>query len=347
MNGGLALFSSPEHSGDKIFDEHALINRDDCLSPFRALRDELKHLGWEVHTQDVWRVMQRTPDAVLFVDAPRKPVKKALGTWGGSAVPYLLIQECEVIMPKNWDFNSHRQYNKVFTWHTELLSDPLYCEINFAQKLCAPNVDGWTSRNNRFCLIAANKRAFHPLELYSQRLRAIRWFEENHIQEFSLFGIGWDRLVLPGPSVTRKLFSKLPVLPWVLAPSFPSYKGVVSNKREYLRKHRFAICFENAKCIPGYITEKIFDCLMAGCVPIYWGAPNICDYIPQDCFIDFRQFSSYQEMYQFVANIDEKRYREIQMSICAFLESAACQRFSAEYSGRQMAEVITRGKTCK
>jgi hypothetical protein len=29
-----------------------------------------------------------------------------------------------------------------------------------------------------------------------------------------------------------------------------------------------------------YVTEKVYDGLMAGCVPIYLGAPNIDDYIP-------------------------------------------------------------------
>lgn len=38
----------------------------------------------------------------------------------------------------------------------------------------------------------------------------------------------------------------------------------------------------------GYITEKIFDCFFPGVIPIYWGAENVTDYIPQDTFIDRR-----------------------------------------------------------
>lgn len=34
-------------------------------------------------------------------------------------------------------------------------------------------------------------------------------------------------------------------------------------------KHYF--CFENVRDLPGYITEKIFDCFFAEYIPIYWG----------------------------------------------------------------------------
>lgn len=29
-------------------------------------------------------------------------------------------------------------------------------------------------------------------ELYSHRVKAIKWFEENHIEDFNLWGYGWD-----------------------------------------------------------------------------------------------------------------------------------------------------------
>lgn len=38
-----------------------------------------------------------------------------------------------------------------------------------------------------------------------------------------------------------------------------------------MRRYKFTIAFEN-QSYPGYVTEKIADALMAGTVPIYWGA---------------------------------------------------------------------------
>lgn len=45
------------------------------------------------------------------------------------------------------------------------------------------------------------------------------------------------------------------------------------NKLDYLRQFKFNLCPENSNN-EGYVTEKIFDALTAGCIPIYWGANN-------------------------------------------------------------------------
>jgi alpha(1,3/1,4) fucosyltransferase len=45
------------------------------------------------------------------------------------------------------------------------------------------------------------------------------------------------------------------------------------DKKRYLEQFLFNICAENA-CVKGYVTEKIFEALEAGTIPIYWGDPN-------------------------------------------------------------------------
>ena len=46
-------------------------------------------------------------------------------------------------------------------------------------------------------------------------------------------------------------------------------------KRTYLRDFRFSIVCENTS-YPGYTTEKLVDAMIAGCLPIYWGNPEVC-----------------------------------------------------------------------
>jgi alpha(1,3/1,4) fucosyltransferase len=45
------------------------------------------------------------------------------------------------------------------------------------------------------------------------------------------------------------------------------------NKHEFLESYRFNLCPENTN-YQGYVTEKIFDALYSGCIPIYWGSNN-------------------------------------------------------------------------
>ena len=86
--------------------------------------------------------------------------------------------------------------------------------------------------------------------------------------------------------------------------------------------------------ISGYITEKLFDSLFAGCVPIYWGEPNIQNIVPSSCFIDFRQFvntsNPYQELYQYLSKMTEQDYLAYQEAGRQFLASAAFKPYSPE-----------------
>lgn len=45
------------------------------------------------------------------------------------------------------------------------------------------------------------------------------------------------------------------------------------DKLSFLRHYRFNLCPENSN-YPGYCTEKIFEAIAAGCIPLYWGSNN-------------------------------------------------------------------------
>ncbi|WP_237416386.1 glycosyltransferase family 10 domain-containing protein [Helicobacter saguini] len=48
----------------------------------------------------------------------------------------------------------------------------------------------------------------------------------------------------------------------------------IENKIEWLKDYTFNICFENSS-YPGYLSEKLADAFIAGCVPIYWGDTSL------------------------------------------------------------------------
>jgi hypothetical protein len=56
------------------------------------------------------------------------------------------------------------------------------------------------------------------------------------------------------------------------------------DKWEGLAPFRYSLAVENSRH-DHYWTEKIADCFLAGTVPIYWGAPNIRDYFPEEAMI--------------------------------------------------------------
>jgi len=80
-------------------------------------------------------------------------------------------------------------------------------------------------------------------------------------------------------------------------------KSYKSND-QLLKTFQFCIAFEN-QCDEGYITEKLINPLLAGCIPIYRGAPDASVYINKDAFINVHDFESLDSCAEFVLNMTE------------------------------------------
>ena len=162
-------------------------------------------------------------------------------------------------------------------------------------------------RKNGAAAIASNRSPkLHRNQLYSERIRAVVASSESF--KVDLFGRDWDKIF--------RLHS-------VVHPSFlvnrgklrTRYRGAIESKLSVLSTYRFGLVLENA-IHPGYVTEKIFDCMAAGAVPIYLGAPDINDFVNPKCFIDVRRFSSWGDVFKFSAAMSEKVWSEYQANIC-------------------------------
>jgi len=63
------------------------------------------------------------------------------------------------------------------------------------------------------------------------------------------------------------------------------------TKLETIARYSFCLGLENS-IAPDYVTEKIFDPLCAGTVPVYLGAPNAGEFVPEGSYIDAASFDS-------------------------------------------------------
>jgi hypothetical protein len=53
---------------------------------------------------------------------------------------------------------------------------------------------------------------------------------------------------------------------------------------DMLSQYKFMICFEN-KSMKNYLTEKLINAYKYGTIPIYWGCPNLEDYVNMDAIL--------------------------------------------------------------
>lgn len=323
MKNQIALFDVGD--GDHVFSGSV---RDGGSEPWCALRDRLARSGYELHTSD-----KVVPDTVAFEIHMRSQPG-----FGRPAV--LLSLEPPPVLPANYSEAGTRKYARVLTWHDTLVDGARFLKIRFPNPLREPPVDGFAERPRLVCIIAGNKSVLQrdTRELYSERVRAIRWFEKNAPADFDLHGMDWD-LPAAWPGLAGKLLMRLwrVVAPVLRLRPFPSYRGRLDNKSEALMRTRFSICYENVRDLPGYITEKIFDCFLSGCVPVYWGAANIDASVPADCFIDRRRFSDTAEVYRHLKSMGEEEYRGYQQRIAAFMGSDAARLFGTEAFARTIA----------
>ncbi len=87
------------------------------------------------------------------------------------------------------------------------------------------------------------------------------------------------------------------------------------------------LCFENS-ILKGWVTEKIFDCLFTGTIPVYLGAPEITSHVPADCFIDMRRFSGYDELRKYLRSLDEQEISKFKRNARDYLQSDQFRPFS-------------------
>lgn len=74
---------------------------------------------------------------------------------------------------------------------------------------------------------------------------------------------------------------------------------------EVIKDYKFVIAFENAIAVD-YVTEKFYNPLIAGTVPVYLGAPNVYDFAPgENCFVDISLFDSPRILAEFINNCYE------------------------------------------
>jgi hypothetical protein len=185
-------------------------------------------------------------------------------------------------------------------------------------------------------LINANKYSDVPGELYSLRRRAIRYFESN-FAEFDLYGNGWNQAPYFSGSVIARVRSGIRqrqlglfMRNWFESfREYRCYRGVAADKQATLAMYKFCLCFENEAC-EGYITEKLFDCFLSGTVPVYYGAPNVSEYVPEGCYIDARDFATFGDLSRRMEEIGEQEFEAMQEAGQRFLRSKAYLKWKPE-----------------
>lgn len=351
----------PSHHflGDKLFQVDDRPNGDRLLEPWAHMRRVLEANGIPVHTADFMQTTSESGAPVsIYMSAGMLDRYPSLASRPDVVLSAFFVFECPIVEPSLYRAlgDVERRFKHVFTWSDSaslerftgrrLRFDRFYWPQSFDD--VHPGI--WDNTDRKFLvMINSNKLPrVYWRELYTRRLEAVEFF--SRFDEVDLYGPGWEKASFRVgktlmPFTLRRLQHSM-LTQWQrvspdarLVAARRAWRGVARSKSATLGGYDFAVCFENMT-LNGWITEKIFDCFFAGTVPVYWGAPEIGEVIPEACFIDMRQFEGFQDLRHFLKSLtpaDLRRYRR-----CArdFLRSKAFQPFSKQAFAERFLELV-------
>lgn len=311
-------------SNNSMFAEEDGAHRFNPTHVPRSLRKALLEQGVELNTSDMNQGRDIAFD--LFFEGRE---------FAEDGVPkYLVALENPSINPLNADRDYCSRFRKVFAWDKRLYDLPNVVPIMYPHHIVTEETPAFAERRIFSCLINANKlfRDPPPNDLYQERLNTIRWYERHAPEHFELYGLGWGK---PAPAYTpwgklRRSIASFRAKAFG-HPPFPSYRGEVRDKREVMRHSKYSYCYENTRGPDNYITEKIFDSLMSGCVPVYWGPENVREHIPAECFIDRGTFGDTVAVHDYLLSLSAERHAQYQRDIARFLKSDVAKKFAVDH----------------
>ncbi len=307
-------YNGNQYLRDVVFDVHK--NKGVEALVFVWLKNFLQKKNIYPHTYDV--ATKSPPYKYVYFDLPYPwNVKAWWIIFSHIGKNILICNESSLIIPFNYWRILHIFFSKVYTWYDGLIDGKKYIRMRLPKSSFGIHSKPKQFKDKKFLVIInKNTLPFAPFallqsfgkELYTERIKAVEFFEKNIPDRFYFYGRGWNKP--KKHNISEHLFGYK---------TYTSYRGEVDDKIKLLTEFKYCLCFENLTDVKGYVTEKIFDCLKAKCVPIYWGATDIEKYIPKNCFIDYRNFKSYEKLLEYLETIDQKAYNAYTKNIESLL----------------------------
>jgi hypothetical protein len=316
---GILPYSS-DYCNDKLFDLSSPLNRDNSLQAWHDFQETCLSDGWDVRTCN--NGCDASFDAYLVLD-PRAEKLKVLGK---DRLKRTIVQFSEPpdIVPEQYN-NENLDYiarncPKVFCFNGQVCQKYGFSHRPWYVDLYPRRQDYVEHAEHRdgICMIATNKYNPHPLSELDFRLNFVKALIEHpeFVEHFSLYGRNWLsavgvlRRLMPKGGVQRlravdKILLRLErQIPWNSHLNV-IYRGTVDSKCDILARAKFYIIIENTYW-DGWLTEKLFDALQFGCVPIYYGAGDVLNYVPPSVFINGKSFSAPADVLKFALNMTSR-----------------------------------------
>ena len=198
-------------------------------------------------------------------------------------------------------------------------------------------LENWKSRPNIIVMIGANKVSPTSSSNYSLRRNFARTTGNSYL---GVYGFYWEKKLIP--RLKNRVITALSALKTGYFPNlreifgdlfvnYSSFKGLISNKHELLQKSKFSLVIENSNYT---ISEKLFDVIINGCIPLYIGPElsqmGLPTHIAIKLEVDFKKNPPLLD--NVVKGVTDAEAEKILLAGRKFLESSTFLEFWTEQS---------------
>jgi hypothetical protein len=337
---------------NRIFSNTILYGMKTDTYMYTRLKEELNANQCEIATQDIIR----PEDAELIICVNETGFFTSYKRPGNQKI-YLILSEPPVYNKADWQKERHQLFDKVFTYNKDLVDNKKYFLYNFPIDIPDPlprlHVTEKDFRSRKLMSLMASAFTIEPDadgngSLLHDRYQAIKWFARNKPADFDFFSRSSPQnntKYFKGASLLNRMLPKLSkkISEHIFNKNLkPVYRGSAPapDKIKLLSSYKFYLCYENTGNIPGLISEKLFDCFFAGCVPVYLGAPDLAEYVPKSCYIEKDKFKSYDELYRYLSTMSFETFSKYIDEINNFMHSERISIFHVDTFSKNIIKQI-------
>lgn len=247
----------------------------------------------------------------------RKDIKKICyllegpNSWHANNYDYKMLNEC---------------FDKIITYWDGLLNKekvvffPFVSRFDMSNKYHKEMISKKRKYDKSIGMILANRENNEKYKINDYELSRLDYLRKKIVIELdniTVHGQGWDDLknykYINIENVKNRMLDEI-------------------NINEFYKRFNFALIIENCDA-KNYVSEKIYDAWVAGCIPIYYGNKGIIN-LPENCYIKINQFeeSNYKQINEIInkltkEDIDEY-YDNINQNIEKILDNVSPSKLS-------------------
>ena len=227
--------------------------------------------------------------------------------------------------PNSWHGNNYnyevlnKYFDKIITYWEDLLDKPKVEYFPFVSRFDTKNKYHLEiiSKNRKYDksigLILGNRPNNEKYEINGIKLQRLDYLRKQYVTTFdniTVHGQGWDELkdhtYIKIESIKNRMNDDVDI-------------------NQFYKKFNFALIIENCNA-KNYVSEKIYDAWISGCIPIYYGNNDKIS-LPKNCYIDVKDYKSIEKVKEYIDklsknNIDEY-YNNIQKNLIDILDAVS------------------------